>query len=185
LIAVIDYGAGNLFSIGNALQAIGLSFRVARTPQDLARASRIVLPGVGHFGPMMRELESSGLKNGLLSRVESGIPLLGICLGMQALYESSEEAPGISGLKLLNGDVKRFPNSIRVPQIGWNDVNGYAYYFANSYYAPISECTIGAATYGVTFSAIVQRKNITAVQFHPEKSGTAGLQFLTKWCAEC
>ena len=185
MIAVVDYGAGNLYSICNALQAIGIGFQIACSPRDFEGAKGILLPGVGHFGPMARALSSSGIEDKVMEEVRRGVPLLGICLGMQALYERSEEATDAQGLNLIPGVVKRLPPNVRTPHIGWNEVNGEAYYFANSYYAPISEWTVGATEYGILFSAIVERENVTGMQFHPEKSGRAGLALLSRWCKEC
>src|SRR5437588_6549404 len=167
VISVIDYGAGNLFSVCNALETIGAKFRIAKKPQQLEGANQIILPGVGHFGPMMRSLTESALTNAIKTATQNGTPLLGICLGMQALYEASEEAPSIPGLGLLKGIVKRLPDTVRVPHIGWNQVGlptancqpsatgstvncqfPSDYYFANSYYAPLSEDTTGETEYG-------------------------------------
>jgi imidazole glycerol phosphate synthase glutamine amidotransferase subunit len=191
MIAIIDYGAGNLQSVQNTLSEIGAQFRLARTAGDLAQAPKIVLPGVGHFGQLIRSLDSMGLRAPLLDRIAAGVPFLGICLGLQALFERSEEAPELSGLSLLPGAVKRFAHDLRVPHMGWNEVAagprtrllrnlpGKPYfYFANSYYGPVSEATTATCTYGVPFSAVIEKDNVFAVQFHPEKSGPLGLQIM-------
>ncbi|HVT13228.1 MAG TPA: imidazole glycerol phosphate synthase subunit HisH [Fimbriimonadaceae bacterium] len=186
MIAVVDYGAGNLHSVCNALDVIGRPYRIAQMPLDLDAASAILLPGVGHFGQMMRSLESTGMADRLREEAGKETPLLGICLGMQALFESSEEAPGIAGLGLLPGEIRRFVDVPRVPHMGWNDVEGAGiFYFANSFYAPVSECTTGVSEYGVRFSAIVRKGNVGGFQFHPEKSSAAGLDLLRKWCEAC
>ncbi len=207
MIAVVDYGAGNLHSVCNALDLFGTTYRVMRSPEGLSVANKILLPGVGHFGQMMRSLEGSGIASELRRQAATGKPLFGICLGMQALYESSEEAPGVQGLGLLAGEIRRFVDVPRIPHMGWNDVRissqepplptrssgaqpiaaggGGTYYFANSYYAPISEATVGVCHYGVDFAAIVESGNVGGVQFHPEKSGEAGLDLLRRWCEAC
>ena len=191
MITVIDYGAGNLPSVRHALARVGAPVRVARDPGSLADASRLVLPGVGHFGAMMRALDDLRLREILVARISEGVPFLGICLGMQALYESSDEAPGATGLGLLPGRIARFDVALRVPHMGWNSVQpvrpspllrgaGHLpyYYFANSYYAPVGPETTGVCTYGVPFAALVEHGNMWGVQFHPEKSGSTGLQLL-------
>jgi len=196
VIAIIDYGAGNLQSACNAFTRIGASVRVARTPDDLAGATRLILPGVGHFGQMMRALDDLGLRAPLLSRITGGIPFLGICLGMQALYDGSDEAPEEAGLGLLPGRIARFDPAVRVPHMGWNTVERVRasrlfpgpdrachYYFANSYYAPIGPDTSATCTYGARFTAVIERANVFGVQFHPEKSGTAGLRLLQEFLA--
>ncbi len=194
MIAIVDYGAGNLRSVQNALARIGAPACVVSDPQALMDASKLILPGVGHFGPMMRALDQLRLREALVRRVADGIPLLGICLGMQALYAGSEEAPGAAGLGLLPGVARRFGPSLRVPHMGWNSVETVGpsrllpdagaspyYYFANSYYAPRGPDTSGVCAYGESFAAAVERGNVCGVQFHPEKSGAAGLQLLRRF----
>ncbi|HWA84057.1 MAG TPA: imidazole glycerol phosphate synthase subunit HisH [Fimbriimonadaceae bacterium] len=186
MIAIVDYGAGNLHSVCNALDVIGRPYKIAQMPLDLADADAILLPGVGHFGQMMRSLESTGMADRLRDEAANKTPLLGICLGMQALFASSEEAPDVPGLGLLPGEIKRFADVPRIPHMGWNDVEGIGiFYFANSFYAPVSECTTGVSEYSIEFSAIVQKGNVAGFQFHPEKSGDAGLDLLRKWCESC
>jgi glutamine amidotransferase len=189
VIAVVDYGAGNLRSVCNALDVIGQPYRIATEPTHFSGARGILLPGVGHFAQMMRGLHELGVTSRLQAEASEGTPLLGICLGMQAMFEWSEEAPGVRGLGLFSGAIKRFENVPRVPHMGWNDVEMLgttrAFYFANSYYAPVGEWTIGTCEYGTPFSAIVSRKNIGGVQFHPEKSGEVGLKLLLEWCLSC
>jgi imidazole glycerol-phosphate synthase subunit HisH len=190
LIAVVDYGAGNLRSVCNALDLLGQSYALVEDPSQLKGTSGIILPGVGHFRQMMEALLYSGLALELQLQAKAGTPLFGICLGMQVLFESSEEAAGIRGLGLLPGEIKRFHNVPRVPHMGWNDVRFDAgssenFYFANSFYAPVSEWTTGVCEYGVPFSATVRRGNVSGVQFHPEKSGEAGRRLLGQWCEAC
>ncbi len=189
MISVIDYGAGNLRSVLNALDAVGASRELVRDPSRLRTAEKIILPGVGHFGQMMRALDQLELRNALLDRIAMGVPFFGICLGLQALFERSEEAPGETGLGLLPGIIRKFDESHRVPHMGWNQLQLRApsrllaglsapyVYFANSFYAP-PECASAICEYGAEFAAVIERENISAVQFHPEKSGAAGLQIV-------
>jgi imidazole glycerol phosphate synthase glutamine amidotransferase subunit len=189
MIALVDYGAGNLRSIANALDTFGLEYRVAEGPDQLADAAKVIVPGVGHFGAMMASLKASEMDQALLQKVATGVPLLGICLGMQVLFDSSEEAPGVPGLGLLSGSARRLPESVKVPQMGWNEVltaeGSEHFYFANSYVAPVGDFTIGKTTYGLEFSAWVRNDLVEGFQFHPEKSGAAGLQLLREWCERC
>src|SRR5260221_9361751 len=138
MIAVIDYGAGNLRSVANALEVLDAKYRLARAPQDLEESHAILLPGVGHFGQIIGALKAAGLVEPLRQRLANGTPYLGICLGMHALYEGSDEAPDASGLGLLSGRVLRFPPGEKVPHMGWTavDPGGERYYFAHSYYLP-------------------------------------------------
>lgn len=190
MIAVIDYGAGNLRSVANALDVLGADYRLARSPAELEGAEAILLPGVGHFGQMVGVLEASGMTAALRRRLEAGTPYLGICLGMQALYESSEEAPGAAGLGLLHGRVLRFPakHSEKVPHMGWTAVEpgGRRYYFAHSYYLPAdAEAVAATARHGLELAAIIRRGNLYGTQFHLEKSGPAGLALLKDWVTSC
>ena len=193
-VAIIDYGAGNVPSVERALHRLGSpSFRAA-TPDCLAAAEALILPGVGHYAALIRALDERQLRTPLLQRIERGVPFLGICLGLQALYASSEEAPDLSGLALLPGRVAALPFSVKLPHMGWNQlritkpsrllthISPDAYfYFAHSYAAPASAKTDGCVatcTHGAEFVAILEHRNIHAVQFHPEKSGPAGAQLL-------
>lgn len=190
MIAVVDYGAGNLRSVCNALDTLGETYSLASEPLELEGAGGILLPGVGHFGQMMGELRSRGLDDRIRAAAGNGIPLLGICLGMQALFDSSAEAPGVKGLGLMRGESERFGGGLRVPHMGWNevrflDVRAADFYFANSYFVPSGEFTEGVCDYGGEFSAVVRRGNVLGVQFHPEKSHQAGLDLLEAWCASC
>jgi imidazole glycerol phosphate synthase glutamine amidotransferase subunit len=195
VISILDYGAGNLRSVENTLGAIGAQYELIRTPEELRTATKVILPGVGHFGQMMRALDSMNVRAGLLDAIRARVPFLGICLGLQALFTASEEAPDERGLGLFDGVVKRFQGDMRIPHMGWNQVerrdtsHGASrllkgidqppyLYFANSYYCPVVPATTGVCHYGVDFTAILEQDNICAVQFHPEKSGDLGLKIV-------
>ena len=191
MITIIDYGAGNLRSVQNTLDEIGAAYTVTQTPDRLDGASKVILPGVGHFGQMLRALDERQLRAPLLDVIRRGIPFLGICLGLQALFESSEEAPGLQGLGLFPGTVSRFPANARVPHMGWNDLERRHssrllaglpdrpyLYFAHSYYAPVVGATVASCTYETSYTAVLEHENMFGVQFHPEKSGPAGLEIM-------
>jgi glutamine amidotransferase len=191
MITIFDYGAGNLRSVQNTLGEIGAEYELVRDAEGLNAASKIILPGVGHFGQMMRALDNLGVRNALAERMAAGVPFLGICLGMQALFESSEEAPDLLGLGIFPGAVMRFAADARVPHMGWNQVaptlssrllaglgpNPYVY-FAHSYYVPLAPVTAATCTYTLPYTAILEAGNIHGVQFHPEKSGPVGLKIV-------
>ena len=197
MIVVIDYGLGNLASVYNALTFLGANPKISYSPKDIEKAEKIVLPGVGAFGDAMKGLEKRGLAEAIKKSLAAGKTYLGICLGLQALFEKSEEGEA-GGLGVFRGRVKRFreKDGIKVPQIGWNSVrlqvtsdklqvardiedNSY-FYFDHSYYVKPEDKSIVAATtdYGITFTSMVWRKNIYAVQFHPERSQGLGLKLL-------
>jgi len=191
MIAVFDYGAGNLRSVANTLDEIGAQYTLVRDAAGLRQASKIILPGVGHFGQMMRALDRMDVRGALKERIEAGVPFLGICLGLHALLERSEEAPGVRGLGLYPETVKRFPAGARVPHMGWNEleprgrcrlldgVGAHPYvYFAHSYYAPPLPQTAAACTYTLPYTALLEAGNVFGVQFHPEKSGPLGLKIV-------
>jgi len=191
MITIFDYGAGNLRSVQNTLDEIGATYTLTRNSDGLYAATKIILPGVGHFGQMMRELDALKVRQTLLDRIDAGVPFLGICLGLQALLTKSEEAPDAPGLGLYPGSVRRFPADARVPHMGWNQLEssvppkllaGVApapyMYFAHSYYVPEGPVTAARCTYGVPYTAILEDRNIFGVQFHPEKSGPLGLQIM-------
>ena len=192
-IAIVDYGAGNLTSVKNAFAALGVETVVTRDPAVVAAAARVVFPGVGAALSAMESLRSLGLESAVTDAAASGRPFLGICLGMQILFEHSEEDGGVATLGVLPGRVRRFPKvpGVKVPQIGWNSValnheprttNHDFYYFVHSYYVEKTADTALVAEYaGVEFSAMVSRSRLWACQFHPEKSGRAGLRLLSDW----
>ena len=187
MITILDYGAGNLRSVQNTLAELNCPHTLARDSAALGAATRILLPGVGHFGQMMRALDAMGVREALLDRIRAGIPFFGICLGMQALFESSEEAPDVRGMALYPGTVRRFPMDARVPHMGWNQLEpgGRHVYFAHSYYVPECPQTSAACTYvDIRFTAMLRAGNVHGVQFHPEKSGSTGLA-LVKDFLEC
>ena len=197
MIAVVDYGMGNLDSVAKALNRVGGVFRFVEHPEDLAHFDRLLLPGVGNFGDGMEHLRSRGWETPLRRAAASGIPMSGICLGMQMMLESSEEAPGVAGLGLFSGRCRRFPDGMeKVPHIGWNDVrvmhphpvaetvsDGDFFYFVHSYYAELDhpEEMILQCDYIFPFAAAIGRGNLFAVQFHPEKSQDAGLALLKRF----
>lgn len=188
MISVFDYGAGNLRSVQNTLGAIGAEYELIRDAAGIRRAGKLILPGVGHFGQMMRALEDLAVRDALIERIRAGVPFLGICLGLQALFETSEEAPSERGLGIYKGEVKRFQGDFRIPHMGWNQVQpcrpntllaSAAYlYFAHSYYCPVVPETAAVCDYMVPYTAILEQANVRGVQFHPEKSGPAGLQIV-------
>jgi glutamine amidotransferase len=194
MIAIVDYGAGNLNSVRKAFQHIGADVIVTSDPASLAAAEKIVLPGVGHFSAL-GILDRMGLRDAMSQSARAGKPLLGICLGMQWLFDGSEEAPQIAGAGLFSGTCRQFPPSMKSPHVGWNSVTvqkdsrllrGVApdtfVYYTHSFHAPVVTATTGASEYGLQFSAAVEQDNIFGVQFHPEKSGPAGLLILKNFC---
>jgi imidazole glycerol phosphate synthase glutamine amidotransferase subunit len=191
MITILNYGAGNLRSVQNALDEIGAGYELVRSSDGLERATKIILPGVGHFGQMMRALDQMQVRETLLERIRAGVPFLGICLGLQALFQSSEEAPSERGLGLLEGAIRRFPTGAKVPHMGWSEIQprpgskllaGLAphahLYFAHSYYAPVNHATSAVCTYTTDYTAVLEYDNTYGVQFHPEKSGPLGLKIV-------
>lgn len=200
MIAVIDYDAGNIKSVQKALEHLGEQVSVTGDRDEILSAERVILPGVGNFGDAMAKLVSSGLDAVIREVAERRTPFLGICLGLQLLFEESDESPGVKGLGLLPGRITRIPKAegLKVPQIGWNALKypsagrlfrgvpeGSYVYFVHSYYLQAQEKEIVKATaeYGVTVEASVEKDNIFACQFHPEKSSDAGLQILKNFLA--
>ncbi|HWT01804.1 MAG TPA: imidazole glycerol phosphate synthase subunit HisH [Pyrinomonadaceae bacterium] len=191
--AIIDYGVGNLRSVEKAFAANGCGAVVTTDERTLRAAERLVLPGVGAFGACMKALRERGFDQLALERAAEGTPLLGVCVGMQMLFEESEEFGLTSGLALLRGRVRRFPAELLVPQVGWNQVrqrrahpllNGVEdeafFYFVHSYYCEPADAgvLVGETDYGAPYASVVAQGNVCGVQFHPEKSQAAGLRLL-------
>jgi imidazole glycerol phosphate synthase glutamine amidotransferase subunit len=198
MISIFDYGAGNLQSVRNTLAAIGARYELVRDAEGLRRAAKIVLPGVGHFGQMMRAIDEMGVRSALIERIHAGVPFLGICLGLQGLFTSSEEAPEQRGLGIFEGEVRRFQGDLRIPHMGWNQVvpvrdtrllkdAGPApfLYFAHSYYCPVVPAAAAVCNYMVPYTAVLESQNIYGVQFHPEKSGPTGLSIVRNFVETC
>lgn len=200
MIAIIDYDAGNLRSVEKALKYIGQPCVVTNDPQEILSADKVILPGVGAFGDAMGKLHRSGLVDVIKQVVEKNIPFLGICLGLQLMFESSEEAPGVQGLGLLPGKIVRIPQTdgLKVPHVGWNSItinpksrlfknipNQSYVYFVHSYYLQAQNPEDVAATteYGTLIHGAVERGNIFACQFHPEKSSSLGLTILKNFAS--
>ncbi len=190
MIAIVDYGAGNLTSVRNAFAALGAETVTTRDPAVVAAAERVVFPGVGAAGSAMANLSSSGLLEPVRAAAMSGRPFLGICLGMQILFSHSDEDGGVDCLGVFGGRVRRFPDvpGFKVPEIGWNAVEGLREgaapecYFVPSYNAEIVPETVGVTEYaGVRFTAMARKGRLWACQFHPEKSGRVGLELLREW----
>jgi len=199
LIGVIDYGAGNLGSVMNALKRLSVPARFAAGPEELSVSSspfdKIIFPGDGHFATAMASLNKSGYTQAIKEWIQADKPFLGICIGLQLLFESSEEAPNVQGLSVISGAVRRFPGR-KIPQIGWNQTNAQPhsimfkgipdnsfFYYIHSYYADPADDSVSAAhtDYYVRYCCAVERGALAAVQFHPEKSGAAGLALLRNW----
>jgi len=198
LIAVLDYGIGNLRSAQKALQRVGADARLTDDPGLVADAAGVVLPGVGAFGRCMAALRSSGLDEVAHASVASGRPFLGICVGMQLLYEASEETPGVAGLGLMPGTVRWLPDTVKRPQMQWNVLDVVKptplldglddpawVYFVHSFAADDPEHTVATCDYGGPATAAVERGNLFATQFHPEKSAANGLRLLGNFVARC
>jgi glutamine amidotransferase len=200
VIALVDYGAGNLTSVRKALTALGADFTVPSTPEDCRRAQALIVPGVGHFGATAR-LDAQW-RDAIGSAAASGTPLFGICVGMQWLFEGSDEAPEATGLGAIAGRITRLDGNadrrLKVPHVGWNSLEfrgqarllrglatGAQVYFTHSYAAPVTAECVASTTHANTFSSVVERDNIFGVQFHPEKSGEAGLTILRNFLEVC
>jgi glutamine amidotransferase len=195
VIAIVDYKAGNLASVKKAFDHLGAETIVTDQPEAVAQADKIVLPGVGHFAAT-KALDESGLRETIIERIEQKVPFLGICVGMQWMLASSEEAPDVHGLALWPGECSRFPFRVKSPHVGWNSLqirngssrllrgiaDGTFVYFTHSYRVPLLSSTAAECEYGGGFSAAVEQDNLFGVQFHPEKSGSAGLQILENFC---
>lgn len=183
MLTIIDYKAGNLTSVKLAFAALGVETLVTDDPAAIRSADRIVFPGVGAAASAMQNLRAAGLVDVLKDVTAAGVPFLGICLGMQILFDHTEEDGGTDTLGILPGQVRRFPSApgCKIPQIGWNQVNDKEeYYFVHSYYVEMNPFEEGVTEYaGVKFASLVRKDNILAAQFHPEKSGRIGLKFLS------
>jgi imidazole glycerol phosphate synthase glutamine amidotransferase subunit len=191
-VTLIDYGAGNVTSVERALERQGARSQRCHSPECIAKAAALLLPGVGHYAALIRALDERALRAPLLAALERGVPFLGVCLGLQALYETSDEAPELSGLHLLPGSVRSLPATVKLPHMGWNQlertrpsrllegISADAYfYFAHSFAATSSHGEVVAlSSHGADFAAVVEKQNIFGVQFHPEKSGEPGAQLL-------
>ncbi len=195
MIAIIDYDAGNMKSVEKALHFLAQEVKVTRDKDEIMRADRVILPGVGAFGMAMDQLRSYDLEDVIHAVVDAGKPFLGVCLGAQLLFESSEENPGVAGLSLLRGTIKKIPQGEyeKIPHMGWNSlkvapdrrlfssITGDPYvYFVHSYYIEAADRSVVAATteYNVTIDAAIEKGNLFGCQFHPEKSSDTGLQIL-------
>ena len=204
MIAIIDYGMGNLRSVFKAFEVLGHSAKVTNDIDEITNSYGCVLPGVGAFGKCMENLNSFNLIEPIKEAIKSNKPFLGICLGLQLLFEESEESPGIEGLSIIKGSVKKFPNfsdiELKVPHMGWNQIdiikqntilndipNRSWFYFVHSYYPVPEEDEVSSITtdYGVKFTSAVQKDNLFACQFHPEKSSTLGLKILENFALMC
>jgi len=192
MVTVIDYGAGNVTSVTRALRRLGAEVGTTHQPEEIRDATCLVLPGVGHCAALIRALDAGGLRQPLLTAIARGTPFLGICLGLQVLYQTSAEAPELSGLGIMPGNVEQLPQNVKLPHMGWNrlrsvrdcrlldDISSDAYfYFAHSYAAPADGPATGATcVHGREFTAVLETGRIFGVQFHPEKSGSAGAKLL-------
>jgi glutamine amidotransferase len=197
-VAIVDYEAGNTLSVTRALEKVGAKVDLTSDPERVGEADAVVLPGVGAFGDCMRKLRERGMEEACGEAFLSGKPFLGVCVALQAIFEGSEESPGVEGLGILEGEVVRFEgDGLKVPHIGWNELSlvrdhpvlsgldGEAFYFVHSYY-PVPEDTgdlIGETDYGTRFCSAAGRENLVAVQFHPEKSSSAGLKLYDNFLA--
>jgi len=196
MIAIVDYGMGNLRNVRRAFSELGYDCVVTEDPEVIRSAGKVVLPGVGAFGEAMRRIEALGVRSPIEDVISRGVPLLGICLGMQLLFEQSEESPGARGFGFFPGSVLRFGNDVKVPHIGWNDVSPLSsdgcagvptvpgcFYFVHSYYVPILKYTAGTTEYGRQFSSSVRKGSVIGVQFHPEKSQDGGMALLDEFAS--
>ena len=187
-ITLLDYGAGNVTSVERALRRLGANPERSNSTESITNAQAIILPGVGHYSALIRALDKQNLRSALVDALHRGVPFLGICLGLQALYNSSEEAPQLQGLNVLPGRVCALPSSVKLPHMGWNQLKltqpsrllegispGAYFYFAHSFAATdVNGEAVALCNYGADFAAVIEKQNIFAVQFHPEKSGDAG-----------
>ena len=194
MIAIVDYGAGNISSVKKALEHLGADAQVTSDPFVIAAAQKLIVPGVGHFTRCQALNQSMSAP--VLEAIKNGTPFLGICVGMQWLFAGSTEAPETPGAAIFTGECSRFPASVKSPHVGWNQIeissgsrllqgvsNGDFVYYTHSYRAPVVAETVACTNYGGAFSAAVERSNVFGVQFHPEKSAETGLKILENFCA--
>jgi imidazole glycerol-phosphate synthase subunit HisH len=194
MIAIVDYGAGNISSVKKAVEHIGAQAQVTSDPDFVAAAEKIIVPGVGHFCRCVAL--NDHLRGAILKAIDSGTPFLGICVGMQWLFAGSAESPETSGAGLFLGQCAKFPAAVKSPHVGWNQIDlqagsrllrgiadGAFVYYTHSFRAPVTKETVAQTYYGGNFSAVVERENVFGVQFHPEKSGPIGLKILENFCA--
>jgi len=194
VIAIVDYRAGNLVSVRKAVDHLGFTCAITSDPAVVERAEKVIVPGVGHFAATSA-LDATGLRTAITNAIERQTPFFGICVGMQWMFDSSEEAPGVSGLNVFSGQCSHFPPQVKAPHVGWNQLeikdgsrllrgvpSGAFVYFTHSYRAPLVADTVACCDYGGAFSAAVERGHLFGAQFHPEKSGDAGLAMLENFC---
>jgi len=194
MIAIVDYGAGNISSVKKALEHLGADAQVTSDASIIATAQKLIVPGVGHFSRC--QALNQNMRAPVLDAIKSGKPFLGICVGMQWLFAGSTEAPETPGAAIFTGKCSRFPASVKSPHVGWNQIeissgsrllegvsNGAFVYYTHSYRAPVVAETVACTNYGGVFSAAVERDNVFGVQFHPEKSAETGLKILENFCA--
>ena len=195
MIAIVDYGAGNLVSVKKAVDRLGYECAVTSDPAEVQRVGRIILPGVGHFASTAA-LARLGLTEAIADAIGRDIPFLGICVGMQWMFEGSQESPETAGLGLFHGECERFPETVKSPHVGWNDLevtpssrlfrgvtSSSFVYFTHSFRVPPTSATVACCEYGGRFSAAVERDRVFGVQFQPEKSGDIGLTLLSNFCS--
>lgn len=195
MIGIVDYSAGNLQSVKNALSYLNFEYRILTKPEDFSHISKLIVPGVGHFGSAVHNLQTSGLWTKIEQWIKEDRPFLGICLGMQLLFEKSEEAPTVNGFSLIQGTLKKFVKG-KVPNIGWNQVSWQQdfpedrnisrqnyFYFVHSYYAPLTDISsvLGISNYYIPYVSAIKKGNVYGFQFHPERSGIEGLKLLKFW----
>ena len=194
-IAIVDYGAGNVRSVQNAFEYLGFDAKITSDPESIASSLAVVVPGQGSAAPAMANLKATGMDAAIKEFIKNGKPFLGVCLGLQLLFERSDEND-TTCLGVFSGTVRKFPDSQKIPQIGWNSVeilqkhtifdgipNNNYFYFANSYYVePVDQGSVlGSTFYGLDFSSVIAKANVVAAQFHPEKSGAVGLRFYSNF----
>jgi len=195
MIAIVDYGAGNPVSVKKALDWLGQDCAITGDPAEIRRASKIILPGVGHFSST-KALAESGALDAILESISRSVPFLGICVGMQWMFDGSQESPQTPGSGIFRGECVRFPDTAKLPHVGWNQLRiapasrlfrglpqSSLVYFTHSYFIPVNDCTVASCEYGQGFSAAIERDHLFGVQFHPEKSGDVGLRLLANFCA--